>query len=81
MHFTLKINRECYEQLNLPVLNERNRGKHHYETIGNTNVDYTLYPSGKIDIATKCSSNPFKIENEIDFSHLFASLGSYEIGL
>jgi hypothetical protein len=74
MHFKLKVSPECYIQLNLPQYNINNKGKHQYENIATAHVDYTFYPSGTVDVTVKCSSNPFKLENDTDLTRLTAFL-------
>jgi hypothetical protein len=40
-----------------------------------THIDYTFYPSGTVEVTTKCSSNPFKLEDGTDFTRFIAFLG------
>lgn len=74
MHFKTKVCPECYLELKLPHY-IRNRGKHHAEIIGNTQVDYILYSSGTVNVITTCSKNPHKLETEEDRSRLIAFFG------
>src|SRR5215212_3481173 len=54
MHFKLKLSPQCYLQLNLPQYNSNNKGKHQYENIASTHIDYTFYPKGTVDVTVKC---------------------------
>jgi hypothetical protein len=74
MHFKTKVSPECYAELNLPSY-KNNYGKYHTEVIGNTHVDYVFYASGIVNVDTKCSMNPYKLETEEDRSRIIAFFG------
>src|SRR5215831_12358827 len=52
-----------------------NKAKQHEEKIGTSIVKYLVYPNGKVMVFVACSNNPFKLEDEIDVSTLYAFLG------
>jgi hypothetical protein len=74
LHFKLKLTPQCYLQLSLPQYNN-NKGKHHHENIGSVYVLYTFYPNGTVEVAAKCTSNPFRLSNNTDLACLLAFLG------
>jgi hypothetical protein len=80
MHFNTKVTPECYNQIKLPSY-KRNNGKHHQEIIGNTLVDYVIYKCGTVDIQTKCSNNPYKLETEEDRFRIIEFFGQIRAGL
>jgi hypothetical protein len=80
MHFKLNIPTECYSELKLVAV-PGNSGKRHFEVIGTTRVDYTFYPSGILNVETRCSNNPFKLETETDRSRLFTFFGQLKQAL
>ena len=80
MHFKVKVPPECYNQIKLPYY-KRNNGKHHQEIIGNTLVDYLIYKNGTVDIQTKCSNNPYKLETEEDRFRIIEFFGQIRAGL
>jgi hypothetical protein len=73
MHFKTKISPECYKELNLPYY-KNNYGKYHTEVIGNTHVDYVFYASGIVNVDTKCSTNPYRLQTEEDRDRLIVLL-------
>ncbi len=75
LHFKLELTPECYVQLNLHQYNINNKGKHHYENIGSVAVDYTFYSNGTVDVAAKCSSDPFRLSNDTELARLIAFFG------
>jgi hypothetical protein len=80
LHFKLNIPTECYSELKLVTV-PGNSGKRHFEVIGTTRVDYTFYPSGILNVETRCSNNPFKLETETDRSRLFTFFGQLKQAL
>jgi hypothetical protein len=74
MQFKLKITSECYSELNLPI-GSGNKGKDHLEVIGKARVCYRFYSNGTIMVFTESSNNPFKLEDEVDRSRIFAFFG------
>ena len=80
MHFKTKVLPECYNELKLAYY-RRNNGKHHQEIIGNTLVDYIIYKSGTVNIQTKCSNNPYKLETEEDRFRIIEFFGQIRAGL
>jgi len=74
LHILLSIDKEYYTTIEKQS-HSINRGKVHEEHIGKTNVKYTYYPNGKVEILVACSRNPFKIESDGDVSILFSFLG------
>jgi hypothetical protein len=73
-HFKIRIDPECYLDLNLPYY-DKNNGKRHSENIRTNHVDYVLYPNVTVDIHVRCSNNPLKLEIEIDRSMIIAFFG------
>jgi hypothetical protein len=55
----------CYYDLKLPGY-KQNTGKYQLLDIGNIRVSYVFYPNGTVDIYTKNSDNPFKLQTEAD---------------
>src|SRR5215208_538719 len=80
MQFKTKVLPECYNELKLAYY-RRNNGKHHQEIIGNTLVDYIIYKSGTVNIQTKCSNNPYKLETEEDRFRIIEFFGQIRAGL
>jgi hypothetical protein len=60
-----------YLALQLPSY-KRNIGKYQILDIVNIPVSYVFYPNGTIDIYTKNSENPFKLQTEEDRAYLMA---------
>jgi hypothetical protein len=61
----------CYLSLQLPSY-KQNIGKHQVLDIDNIPVSYVFYPSGTIDIYTKNSEKPFRLQTEEDRVNLIA---------
>jgi hypothetical protein len=74
LHLKLKLTPQCYTQLNLPQY-RNNKGKHHHENIGSVYVLYTFYPNGTVEVAAKCTSNPFRLSDNTDLALLLAFIG------
>jgi hypothetical protein len=74
LHILLCIDKEYYTTIEKQSCS-RNRGKLYEEYIGKSNVKYTYYPNGKVEILVACSRNPFKIESDGDVGTLFSFLG------
>lgn len=60
-----------YELLQLPTY-KRNIGKYQVLNIDNIPVSYVFYPNGTIDVYTKNSENPFRLQTEEDCTNLIA---------
>jgi len=78
LHFKTKITPECYAEHDIQELPDIswNKGKQLFEIIGNARVTYTFYPGRTVNIEVKCSNtNPFKLETEIDRSHILVFFG------
>ena len=76
----LGVNINCDEYNNLVSKQEaRNRSKDHSERIGRVrsirNVQYMMYPNGKIMVYVSCSENPFRLQTDTDVSYFFSFLG------
>jgi O-phosphoseryl-tRNA(Cys) synthetase len=74
MHFKLTITRECYTELKLKEW-KKNNGKYLSEIIGTTGITNVFYPNGTVEVYTKSSNNPHKLESEYDRSRLLIFLG------
>ena len=74
MHFRLKINPECYSELDLTI-GKRNKGKQHLEVIGKVRTSYCFYSNGTVMVFTESSNSPFKLEDEVDRSRIIAFFG------
>lgn len=60
MQFKVRIPRECYQEIALPVA-PWNKGKEHEEIIGGTHARYRFYANGTVVVSTESGNNPFKI--------------------
>jgi hypothetical protein len=80
MQFKTKVLPEYYDQIKLPHY-KRNNGKHLQEIIGSTLVDYVIYKSGTVNIQTRCSNNPYRLEMEEDRFRLIEFFGQIRAGL
>jgi hypothetical protein len=58
-----------YDELKLPSY-KQNTGKYQLLYIDSIRVSYVFYPNGTIDIYTKNSTNPFKLQSEADCTNL-----------
>jgi hypothetical protein len=74
MHFKLTIRSECYTELKLKQW-EKNNGKYLSEIIGTTGITYVFYHNGTVEVYTKSSNNPHKLESEYDRSRLLIFFG------
>jgi hypothetical protein len=74
MHFKLTIRPECYTELKLKQW-EKNNGKYLSEIIGTTGITYVFYHNGTVEVYTKSSNNPHKVESEYDRSRLLIFFG------
>lgn len=54
---------------------ERNKGKQHLKRMARADVNFVVYPNGKVMISIACSNNPFKLETDEDEIILFSFLG------
>ena len=73
--FKLDMHKNYYNDIYVTKITEGNKSKVHEEMIGQRNVKYEVYPSGRIMIYIACSNKPFKLEVEEDVSSFFAFLG------
>jgi hypothetical protein len=71
---------EYYQALALPRY-KKNIGKYQVLNIDNIPVNYVFYPNGTIDIYTKNSENPFKLQTEEDRAYLMAFIGKIKDNL
>ena len=78
LHLQLSVAPEYYYTsttiTRLPEI-EKNKGKQHLERMARADVNFVVYPNGKIMISIACSNNPFKLETDEDESSLFSFLG------
>ena len=74
MHFKIRIQPECYQEIVLPA-NPWNKGKEHEELVGRTLVRYRFYANGTVIVSTESSNNPFLLATELDCSNFMAFLG------
>jgi hypothetical protein len=71
---------DYYSALPLPSY-KKNIGKYQILVIDNIPVNYVFYPNGTIDIYTKNSESPFKIQTEEDRAYLIAFIGKIKDNL
>jgi hypothetical protein len=71
IHLKCEDSKSCYQLLQLPSY-DRNIGKHQELDINNIPVSYVFYPNGTIDIYTKNSEKPFRLQTEEDRVSLIA---------
>src|SRR5918994_3684039 len=62
---TIDDSTSCYQSLQLPSY-KQNIGKYQVVNIDNIPVSYVFYPNGTIDMYTKNSTNPLKLQTEED---------------
>ena len=78
LHLQLSIAPEYYHTSTtitaLPQT-KRNKGKQYLERMARADVNFVIYPNGKIMISVACSNSPFKLETDEDESTLFSFLG------
>jgi hypothetical protein len=64
LHLQLSVAPEYYQTSTtitaLPET-ERNKGKQHLERMARADVNFIIYPNGKVMISIACSNNPFKL--------------------
>jgi hypothetical protein len=53
----------------------QNRAKQHHERMARVDIEFVIYPNGKVMVNVACSNKPFKIETDEDESILFSFLG------
>jgi hypothetical protein len=58
-----------YDELELPSY-KQNTGKYQFLYIDSIRVSYVFYPDGTIDLYTKNSTNPFKLQSEADCTNI-----------
>jgi hypothetical protein len=78
LHLQLSVAPEYYHtSTTITVLpeTERNKGKQHLERMARADVNFIIYPNGKVMISIACSNNPFKLETDEDEIILFSFLG------
>jgi hypothetical protein len=71
IHLKCEDSTPSYRLLQLPSY-ERNIGKHLLLDIDSIPISYVFYPSGTIDIYTKNSERPFRLQTEDDRVNLIA---------
>jgi hypothetical protein len=76
LHLQLLVAPEYYDTIieALPEA-EKNKGKQHLERMARGNVNFIIYPNGKVMVSVACSNNPFKLETDEDEGNLFSFLG------
>ncbi len=78
IHLQVDIDRDEYELISSKQ-EARSRYKDHHERIGRikgiSNVNFIVYPNGKVMVYAKCSEDPFRLETENDASYFFSFLG------
>jgi hypothetical protein len=80
LHFKTKVPSDFCELVKLPQY-VRNNGKHYQEIVGKTLVNYVIYKDGIVDITTRCSNNPYKLETEEDRFRIIQFFGQLRAGL
>jgi hypothetical protein len=70
---TLTSSKAYYSELNLPIY-KQNIGKYQVLVIDNIHVNYVFYPNGTVDIYTRNSDNPLKLQTDKDRINLIAFL-------
>jgi hypothetical protein len=71
IHLKCEDSTSCYQLLQLPSY-KQNIGKYQVLYIVNIPVSYVFYPNGTIDIYTKNSERPFRLQTEEDRISLIA---------
>jgi hypothetical protein len=78
LHLEVNINQKEYE-LASSKQEGRDRYKSYFDRIGKINgiqnVQFIVYPKGKVMIFASCSENAFKLETDNDVSYFFSFLG------
>jgi hypothetical protein len=77
---TIADSAEYYQALALPRY-KKNIGKYQILDIDNIPVSYVFYPNGTIDIYTKNSEKPFRLQTEEDREKLIAFVGKIKDNL
>jgi hypothetical protein len=77
---TIAGSTDCYKALSLPSY-KKNIGKYQVLDIDGFRVCYVFYPNGTIDIYTKNSEKPFKLQTEEDRANLIAFIGKIKDNL
>ena len=77
---TLTSSKAYYSELHLPIY-KQNTGKYQVLVIDNIQVSYVFYPNGTIDIYTKNSDNPLKLQTDKDRIDLIAFIGKIKNNL
>jgi hypothetical protein len=69
LHLQLSVSPEYYHTSTtitaLPQT-KKNKGKQHLERMARGNVNFIIYPNGKVMVSVACSNNPFKLETDED---------------
>jgi hypothetical protein len=68
---TINNSGKYYDGLDLPSY-KQNTGKYQLLHIGNIRLSYVFYPNCTIDIYTKNSNNPFRLQTEADCTNLLS---------
>src|SRR5919199_5594022 len=53
----------------------QNRAKQHHQRMARADIEFVIYPNGKVMVNIACSNKPFKIETDEDEIILFSFLG------
>ena len=75
LHLQLWIAPEYYQTITALPQTKKNKGKQYLERMARADVNFVIYPNGKVMISIACSNNPFKLETDEDETILFSFLG------
>ena len=78
LYLQLSITPEYYRTSTITAAlpqTKRNKGKQYLERMAKADVNFIIYPNGKVMISVACSNSPFKLETDEDESTLFSFLG------
>jgi hypothetical protein len=75
LYLQLSVASEYYQTIRAIPQTKRNKGKQYLERMARANVNFVVYPNGKVMISIACSNDPFKLENDEDETILFSFLG------
>jgi hypothetical protein len=77
LHLKTSVTPERYEELRLLPI-PGNKGKKYQQIIGTSNVVYTMYPRGTVNVEVMCSNHPFRVQTEEDRSRLLGFFGQLQ---
>jgi hypothetical protein len=80
LHLQLSVPSEYYHTAATIVTEtlpqaKKNKGKEYLERMARGDVNFIIYPNGKVMVSVACSNNPFKLETDEDEGNLFSFLG------